>query len=568
MKPYRLFIAIVFVLVFLQAIFDLYLPSLMADIVDVGIVNGDIDYITRVGGWMLLMAALAVICAVIASFLSSRTATGFGRDLRREVFEKVEGFSLEEFDDFGTSSLITRTTNDVNQMQQVVMIMLRMMLRAPFMCIGGIIMAISKDRKLSTIIIVVMPIIALTMFIIGKKGMPLFKIMQEKIDRLNLVLREKLTGIRVIRAFNRADYEKDRFDDASRDLAETAIRVNRIMSVGMPVMMLVMNFTIIAVIWFGGIRIDNGSMQVGDLMAFIQYIMHIMFSLIMFSMMFIMLPRASASAVRIGEVLDSTNRIQDPLAPKDREVERGSIEFKDVTFSYPGAEQPILSNVSFSTKPGEVTAIIGGTGSGKSTLINLIPRFYDIDEGSILFDGVDIRDMTQACLRAKIGFVPQKALLFSGTIGDNIRVGKEDATDEEVMSAADIAQAIEFISDLEDGLDSMTTQGGTNLSGGQKQRLSIARALVRQPALYIFDDSFSALDFKTDAKLRSALKEEIGDSSVIIIAQRISTVMDADQIIVMDKGQVVGKGTHRDLLKTCKVYREIASSQLSEEELA
>lgn len=553
---------------FLQAIFDLYLPSLMADIVDVGIVNGDIDYIIKVGGWMLLMAGLAVICAIIASLLSSKTATGFGRDLRRSIFEKVESFSLEEFDEFGTSSLITRTTNDVNQMQQVIMIMLRMMLRAPFMCIGGIIMAVSKDSKLSIIIVVVMPVIAITMFVIGRKGMPLFKIMQEKIDRLNLVLREKLTGIRVIRAFNRVDYEKERFDDANRDLTDTAIRVNRIMSISMPIMMLILNFTTIAVIWFGGIRIDNGSMQVGDLMAFIQYIMHIMFSLIMFSMMFIMLPRASASAVRINQVLDSTAQIEDPLAPKDIEAGRGCIEFKDVTFSYPGAEQPVLSNVSFSVKPGEVTAIIGGTGSGKSTLINLIPRFYDIDKGSILLDGVDIREMTQASLRSRIGLVPQKALLFSGTIGENIRVGKEDATDEEVMHAVDIAQAVDFISDMEDGLDSMVAQGGTNLSGGQKQRLSIARALVRRPDLYIFDDSFSALDFKTDAKLRRALKDETRDSSIIIITQRISTVMDADQIIVMDKGQVVGKGVHRDLLATCKVYREIASSQLSEEELA
>ncbi len=553
---------------FLQAIFDLYLPSLMADIVDVGIVNGDIDYIIKVGGWMLLMAGLAVICAIIASLLSSKTATGFGRDLRRSIFEKVESFSLEEFDEFGTSSLITRTTNDVNQMQQVIMIMLRMMLRAPFMCIGGIIMAVSKDSKLSIIIVVVMPVIAITMFVIGRKGMPLFKIMQEKIDRLNLVFREKLTGIRVIRAFNRVDYEKERFDDANRDLTDTAIRVNRIMSISMPIMMLILNFTTIAVIWFGGIRIDNGSMQVGDLMAFIQYIMHIMFSLIMFSMMFIMLPRASASAVRINQVLDSTAQIEDPLAPKDIEAGRGCIEFKDVTFSYPGAEQPVLSNVSFSVKPGEVTAIIGGTGSGKSTLINLIPRFYDIDKGSILLDGVDIREMTQASLRSRIGLVPQKALLFSGTIGENIRVGKEDATDEEVMHAVDIAQAVDFISDMEDGLDSMVAQGGTNLSGGQKQRLSIARALVRRPDLYIFDDSFSALDFKTDAKLRRALKDETRDSSIIIITQRISTVMDADQIIVMDKGQVVGKGVHRDLLATCKVYREIASSQLSEEELA
>lgn len=554
-------------LVFFQAIFDLYLPSLMADIVDVGIVNGDTDYIIRVGVRMLLIAGLGAVCAIVASLLSSKTATGFGRDLRSKVFSKVEGFSLEEFDEFGTPSLITRTTNDINQMQQVVMIMLRMMLRAPFMCIGGIIMAVSKDRKLSVVIVVVMPIIAIAMFIIGKKGMPLFKIMQEKIDRLNLVLREKLTGIRVIRAFNREEYEKERFDDANRDLTDTAIRVNRIMAVSMPIMMLLLNFTTIAVIWFGGIRIDRGSMQVGDLMAFIQYVMHIMFSLIMFSMMFIMIPRASASAIRINQVLDSTTKIKDPLDSKDVEVGTGSIEFKDVTFSYPGAEQPVLSNVSFTTNPGDVTAIIGGTGSGKSTIINLVPRFYDIDKGSILLDGVDIRHMTQESLRAKIGFVPQKAVLFSGTIRDNMRVGNDNATDEEILHALDIAQATEFVSNMEDGLDSAIAQGGTNLSGGQKQRLSIARALVRKPALYIFDDSFSALDFKTDAKLRAALKKEIGSSSILIIAQRISTVMDADRIIVLNKGRVVGNGRHEELLKTCDVYREIASSQLSEEEL-
>lgn len=539
----------------------------MADIVDVGIVNGDTDYIIRVGVRMLLIAGLGAVCAIVASLLSSKTATGFGRDLRSKVFSKVEGFSLEEFDEFGTPSLITRTTNDINQMQQVVMIMLRMMLRAPFMCIGGIIMAVSKDRKLSVVIVVVMPIIAIAMFIIGKKGMPLFKIMQEKIDRLNLVLREKLTGIRVIRAFNREEYEKERFDDANRDLTDTAIRVNRIMAVSMPIMMLLLNFTTIAVIWFGGIRIDRGSMQVGDLMAFIQYVMHIMFSLIMFSMMFIMIPRASASAIRINQVLDSTTKIKDPLDSKDVEVGTGSIEFKDVTFSYPGAEQPVLSNVSFTTNPGDVTAIIGGTGSGKSTIINLVPRFYDIDKGSILLDGVDIRHMTQELLRAKIGFVPQKAVLFSGTIRDNMRVGNDNATDEEILHALDIAQATEFVSNMEDGLDSAIAQGGTNLSGGQKQRLSIARALVRKPALYIFDDSFSALDFKTDAKLRAALKKEIGSSSILIIAQRISTVMDADRIIVLNKGRVVGNGRHEELLKTCDVYREIASSQLSEEEL-
>lgn len=540
----------------------------MSYIVDIGIANGDTGYIMKIGGLMLLIAGVGTICAVIASFLSSKTSMGFGRDLRGEIFEHVEDFSLEEFDQIGTSSLITRTTNDVTQVQQVTMMMLRMMVRAPLMCIGGIIMAISKDAKLSIIIVVVVPVIALFMTIIAKKGMPLFKIMQEKIDRLNLVLREKLTGIRVIRAFNRVDYEKERFNEANRDLTDTAIKVNRIMAAAMPAMMLLLNFTTIAIIWFGGMRVGDGDMHVGDLMAFIQYIMQIMFSLIMFSMMFIMIPRASASADRINEVLESVPHIEDPVEAEDALKSGGHIEFKDVTFSYPGAEKPALSNISFNVEPEEVTAIIGGTGSGKTTLINLIPRFYDIDEGSILFNGVDVREMKQETLREKIGFVPQKALLFSGTIAENIRFGKEDATDEEVRHAADIAQATEFVSDMEDGFDSIIAQGGTNLSGGQKQRLSIARALVRRPEVYIFDDSFSALDFKTDAKLRTALAEEIGDSSMIIIAQRISTVMNADQIIVLNEGEVAGIGRHRELLETCDVYREIAASQLAEEELA
>ncbi|NMA94690.1 MAG: ABC transporter ATP-binding protein [Clostridiales bacterium] len=568
LKPYRVSIVIVFLLIFLQVIFELYLPSLMADIVDIGIANADTPYILRVGALMLLMAGLATIFAIVSSFLSARTASGFGRDLRKKLFTKVTGFSLEEFDKFGTPSLITRSTNDINQMQQVVTMSLRMMLRAPFMAIGGIIMAVSKDKKLSIIIVFIMPIIALAMFIIGKKGMPLFKIMQERIDNLNQVLREKLSGIRVIRAFNRVEYEKKRFDAASRELSDNAIRVSRIMAAAMPIMMLLLNFTTIAIIWFGGARIDSGNMQVGDLMAFIQYVMQIMFSLIMFSMIFIMLPRASASAARINEVLDSTTAIKDPKEPKNVKTNAGSVEFKDVTFSYPGAEEPVLSNISFKTEPGDVTAIIGGTGSGKSTIINLVPRFYDIDSGSILLGGVDIRQMRQSDLRSKIGFVSQRAVLFSGTIRDNLQVGKEDATDDEIMHALKIAQASDFVLRMEDGLDSIVAQGGTNLSGGQKQRLSIARALIRRPDLYIFDDSFSALDFKTDARLRLALKEEIEDSSILIIAQRISTVMDADRIIVLNRGRVVGMGRHRQLLETCDVYREIASSQLSEEELA
>ncbi|WP_291580185.1 ABC transporter ATP-binding protein [Clostridium sp. UBA6640] len=568
LKPYAASIAVILILVFFQSLSELYLPTLMSNIVNTGIVNGDTNYIFKIGGFMLLVAAGGTICTILASFLSSKVATGFSKDLRGKVFSRVESYSLQEFDKIGASSLITRTTNDITQIQQVLVMMLRMMISAPMMCIGGIIMAVSKDAKLSLVIIVVMPILAIAIGIIGKKGMPLFKMMQLKIDKLNLVLRENLTGIRVIRAFNRIDHEKKRFDKANLDLTNTAIKVNKIMAALMPIMMVVLNFTTIAVVWFGGIRIDNGGMQVGDLMAFIQYVMQIMFSLIMVSMMFILIPRASASAVRINEVLDTVSEINDGDNTKSSNSKKGYIEFKDVTFNYPGAETSVLSNISFSAKPGETTAIIGGTGSGKSTLISLIPRFYDVSSGSILVNDIDIREMTQEDLRLKVGFVPQKAVLFTGTIADNIRYGKEDASDSEVKHAAEIAQASDFISNMKDGFESVISQGGTNVSGGQKQRLSIARALVRRPEIYVFDDSFSALDFKTDAKLRTALKKETGKSTVIIVAQRVSTVMDADRIIVLDDGQIAGIGNHKELLNNCDVYREIVSSQLSEEELA
>ena len=568
LKPYAVSITAVLILVFLQTLSDLYLPTLMADIVDKGIVNGDTNYILKIGGFMLLIAAGGMICSIVATYLSSNTATGFGKILRSRVFTQVEGFSLHEFDKIGTSTLITRTTNDITQIQQVTIMILRMMISAPMMLIGGVIMALSKDKHLTLILVVIIPILVATIGIIASKGIPLFKLMQVKLDRLNLVVRESLIGIRVIRAFNRNDSEKVRFDVANADLTDNAIKVNKIMAALMPIMMLLMNLTTIAIIWFGGIRINNGDMQVGSLMAFIQYAMQIMFSLVMVSMMFVMIPRAAASAVRINEVLDTVTEINDPKQVKSSGSTRGFVEFKDVSFSYPGAEQPAISNISFSAKPGEVTAIIGGTGSGKSTLTNLIPRFYDVLSGSVLVDGIDVREMSQESLRAKMGFVPQNTVLFTGTITDNIKYGREDATVEEIRCAAETAQAIEFISGMKDGFDSVIAQGGTNVSGGQKQRLSIARALVRRPEIYIFDDSFSALDFKTDAKLRSALKKETADSTVFIIAQRVSTVMDADRIIVLDEGQIAGIGNHKELINTCDVYREIVYSQLSEEELA
>ncbi|HBP64043.1 MAG TPA: multidrug ABC transporter ATP-binding protein, partial [Desulfosporosinus sp.] len=443
-----------------------------------------------------------------------------------------------------------------------------MMITAPLTCIGGVIMALQQDASLAWVLVVVIPILFGVIGLTLKKGLPLFKVMQEKIDKLNLVLRENLTGIRVVRAFNRIDREKIRFDDANADLMDNAIKINILMAVLMPVMMLIMNITTVALIWFGAIRIEDGTMQIGSLLAFIQYATQILFSLLMLVMLFIMVPRAQVSAVRINEVLETKLDIIDPENSKTANNKKGFVEFKDVSFRYPGADQPALSDITFAVKPGELTAIIGGTGSGKSTLINLITRFYDVESGSVLVDGVDVREMSQKDLRAKIGFVPQKTVLFTGSIADNIRYGKEDATMEEIKHAAHVAQATEFVLGTEAGFDHPIAQGGTNVSGGQKQRLSIARALIRKAEIYIFDDSFSALDFKTDAKLRAALKPEIAKATVFIIAQSVSTVRDADRIIVLDDGQISGIGTHEELLETCKVYREIVASQLSKEELA
>ncbi len=568
LKPFTVPIIFVTVLVFLQAIAELYLPNIMSDIVDTGIVNADTDYIVNKGLLMLAIAGAAGVFTIAASYLGARVAIGFGKSLRKKVFSRVESYSLHEFNKIGTASLITRTTNDINQMQNVVVIMLRLMIYAPLMFIGGVIMSIDKDPKLATILLYALPVILLIIFWLVKKGMPLFKSLQKKLDKVNLVFRERLTGIRVIRAFNRIDRETKRFDEASLDLTETGIKVNRIMAFLMPALMLIINLATIAVVWFGGHRIDSGAMQVGDLMAFIQYIMRIMFSLMMLSMMFIMVPRASASAERINEVLDMYPEINDPENPVEAADKKGYIEFKNVCYKYPGAEECAIKDISFSANPGETTAIIGGTGSGKTTLVSMIPRFYDSESGEILIDGVPIKKMTQEHLRKKIGYVPQKAVLFTGSVADNIRYGKPDATIEEVEKAAITSQAMEFIEEREGKFDSIISQGGTNISGGQKQRLSIARALVRKPEIYIFDDSFSALDFKTDAKLRKALKEETSESTVIIVAQRVSTIMNSDRIIVLDNGRISGIGTHRELLKSNGIYREIVSSQLSEEELA
>lgn len=564
---YKWMVLLVCGLVFIQTMADLYLPTLMADMIDKGVVLGDIPYIWRIGLVMLLVSAIGGAAAVLASYYSAKSAMGLGRDLRRKVFNHVEGFSLQEFNEVGTSSLITRTTNDITQIQQAVIMMLRMVISAPIMLAGGIIMAVSKDAKLSLILIVTMPVLIGSILLIFYKGMPLFQLVQKKLDRLNLILRENLTGIRVIRAFNREKQDKARLKQANKELTDISIKVNKIMAFMMPIMMLVMNLTVTAIIWFGGIRIDNGAMQVGDLMAFIQYVMQIMFALIMASMMFVMIPRAAVSAKRINEVLAmQPSFFNSGTEQADRE--KGTLEFDHVFFSYPGAEEPALSDITFKTGRGEITAIIGGTGSGKSTLVQLIPRFYEVTSGTIRLNGIDIRHASQEEIRSKIGYVPQKAVLFTGTIADNIRFGKQDAEQAEIERAAQIAQAEDFINKMKDGYQSEIEQGGSNISGGQKQRLAIARALVRKPDIYIFDDSFSALDYKTDAKLRAALKEETKDAAVIIVAQRVSTVMDADRIIVLDNGHMVGMGTHQDLLASNEIYREIVASQLSEEELA
>ncbi|MGD0724278.1 MAG: ABC transporter ATP-binding protein [Spirochaetia bacterium] len=568
LKPFTAAIVAVVLLVAAQAIAELYLPTLFSDIVDKGIVRGNTGYILRVGALMLLVTLGETICAVFGALLSAQVGMGFGRDLRRNVFARVEGFSLHEFDIIGTPSLITRSTNDITQVQMFTMIMLRMLIMAPIMAVGGVIMALQKDAKLTWVLAVVIPILVVVITLVATRALPLFRAIQAKIDRINLVLREGLTGVRVIRAFNRVDHETRRFDAANLDLTATSISVNKLMAFMMPVMMLIMNLTMASLIWFGAKRIDLGEMQVGSLMAFLQYAMQILFSLLMVSFLFIMLPRASASAGRINEVLSMVPGITDAVHVRRADEEHGYIEFKDVTFAYPGAEEPAIRDISFSANPGEVTAIIGGTGAGKSTLVNLIPRFYDVASGSVLVDGVDIREMAQEVLRGKLGFVPQRAVLFNDTIASNIRYGRETATEEEVAHAAETAQALEFVLAMPEGFQSVIAQGGTNLSGGQRQRLAIARALVRKPEIYIFDDTFSALDFKTDAKLRAALRKETADATVIIVAQRVNTVMDADRIIVLDDGGVVGMGAHKELIRTCEVYREIVSSQLSQEELA
>lgn len=567
LKPYTKQVVIVFILTFLQVMTEFFLPTLNADIINTGVVNGDINYIIKIGALMLLVALGSTACAITANFFASKTSIYYATDLREKIFTKVESFSLAEFEKVSTSSLITRTTNDITQIQNVVMMVMRMMIGSPVMCIGGIIMIMSKDIKMALILVVVIPLIIIVAGIIMIKGMPLFKVMQKKIDKVNQLVRESLNGIRVIRAFDKTEYEKNRFNDSNTDLMQTAIKVNRIVSVLMPSLMLIMSFTNIAIMWFGGHRVDDGFMQVGDLTAFTSYMMLILMSIMMASMLFVMIPRASASAERINEVLNIEHQIKDPATPIKTFNKKGYIEFDNVSFNYPGDGEKVLENISFSASPGETTAIIGSTGSGKSTIINLIPRFYDVTSGTIKIDGIDIKELNQQDLRNKIGLVPQKVFLFSGTVAENLKYGKDDATEQQINHALEVAQAKSFVSEMKYGINSEVSQGGTNVSGGQKQRLAIARAIIRKPEIYLFDDSFSALDFKTDAKLRANLKQETINSTVIIVAQRISSIMDADRIIVIDEGKIAGIGTHKELLQNCDIYKEIANSQLEKEEL-
>ena len=526
-------------------------------------------YIINLGAWMLGLTLLSAICTIIVGYLSARIAAGMGRDIRRDTFQKVESFSSTEFEHFSTASLITRTTNDITQIQTVTMIMIRMIFYAPLIGIGGVLKVLANDSPIAWIIVVAVMMLISLIIIVVSIAMPKFRIIQKLTDRVNLVARENLTGMMVIRAFNMQKFEEDRFDVANKDLTAVTLFINRTMVVMMPLMMLIMNLTMLAVIWFGAEQIANANMQVGDMIAFMQYAMQIMFAFLMMSMLFIILPRASVSADRIGEVLETEVHIHDPKeAKKFQEPFKGVVEFRDVSFRYPGADEDVLHDINFTARPGQTTAFIGSTGSGKSTIISLLPRFYEVTGGSITVDGVDVREVTQHDLRDKIGYVPQRGVLFSGTIESNLLYADKNASVEMMESAIEIAQAKEFVTSKPEGMATEISQGGSNVSGGQKQRLSIARALVKKPPIYILDDSFSALDFKTDAALRRAFKEQAAESTLLIVTQRVSTIKDAEQIIVLDEGRIVGKGTHKELMENCETYREIATSQLTQEELS
>ncbi len=566
---YRVAIAFVLVLLLVQAITNLYLPELNADIINNGVATGDTDYILRTGGVMLVVTFALMIASIISVYWSARVSMGFGRDVRSGIFRKVEMFSQVEVNHFGAASLITRNTNDVQQLQHLVLMALNMMISAPIMMVGGLIMAMRQDIPLTGILLVIIPIMMVLIGYVMSRAIPLFQAMQRKLDRINLVMRETLAGVRVIRAFVRTEHEERRFDEASLDLMDTGLRVNRLFAITMPALMAIMNLSTVAVLWLGAYRVDSGEMPIGNLTAFLQYIIQILFAIMTAVIMFVMVPRAAVSAGRIREVLDEEPSIADPdPASAVSPIRSGLVAFRDVTFGYPGAEEPVLRNITFEARPGETTAIVGSTGSGKSTLVNLLPRFYDATGGSVEIDGVDVRAMDRQDLWRRIGVVPQRAFLFGGTVASNLRYGDEHATDEALWQALDIAQGREFVEEMEDRLEAPITQGGTNVSGGQRQRLAIARALVKRPDIYVFDDSFSALDFRTDARLRAALARELGHATVIIVAQRVGTILHADRIVVLEDGGIAGIGTHDELMRTCETYREIVLSQVTEEEVA
>lgn len=570
LRPYARPLVLVLVLLLIAALGNLYLPDLNGEIIDQGVAKGDTDFILRTGAWMLLVSALLVIASVVAVYWSARIAMGFGRDVRRAIFSAVETFSQVEVNHIGAPSLITRNTNDVQQVQNVVFMGLTIMVSAPILIVGGIIMALRTDVPLSGILLVVLPLMAIVIALVMSRAVPLFRAVQAKLDRINQVMRETLAGVRVIRAFVRTPHEEERFAVASRDLFDSSLAVTRLFALTVPTMTAILNLSTVAVVWFGAIRVDDGALQVGALTAFLQYLTQILFATLTAVFMFVLIPRAAVSSARINEVLDTQPAIVDPpepIVPSDP-AERGVVAFRDVEFRYPGAEQPVLRGISFEARPGQVTAIVGSTGSGKSTLINLIPRLYDASAGAVLVDGVDVRLMARDELWSRLSFIPQRAFLFSGTVASNLRFGDADATDDDLWRALAIAQGRSFVEEMEGGLEAPITQGGTNVSGGQRQRLAIARALVRRAGIVVFDDSFSALDYGTDARLRAALAQELHDTTVIIVAQRVATIMGADRIIVLEDGRIVGMGTHRELLADNETYREIVFSQLSESEAA
>ena len=569
LAPYRTGVVAVLLLQLVQTIATLYLPSLNADIIDHGVAVGDTGYIVRIGAVMLGVSLVQVACAVTAVYFGARTAMALGRDLREGLFSHVQEFSAQEVGKFGAPSLITRTTNDVQQVQMVILFTFTMMVTAPIMLVGGVIMALRQDVALSRLLLVIVPVLGVAVALIVTRMVPYFRVMQTKIDAINRVLREQIAGIRVIRAFVRERRESERFAVASTDLFETSLRVGRLMALMFPVVMLIMNASSISVMWFGAQRIDSGQMQIGALTAFLSYIMYILMAVMMASMMFVMVPRAMVSAERIGEVLDTQTSVLPPVAPVSLPAaRRGRLELRDVEFRYPGAEQAVLRGIDLVVESGKTTAVIGSTGSGKTTLVNLVPRLFDVTGGAVLLDGIDVRDLEPDDLWSSIGLVPQKPYLFSGTVASNLRYGRTDATDDELWHALEVAQAREFVEAMPDGLEAPIAQGGTNVSGGQRQRLAIARALVRRPSIYLFDDSFSALDFATDAALRAALVPETRDAAVVIVAQRVATIRHADQIVVLEDGEVVGAGTHGELMASSSTYREIVFSQISAEEAA